>query len=40
MTSQLRKTIMERSTFKNKGNKIGEPANKTANQKQRKKFDR
>ena len=29
MGSQLRKAIMERSTFKNKENKIGEPADKT-----------
>lgn len=29
MGSQLRKATMERSTFKNKENKIGEPANKT-----------
>ena len=36
MASQLRKAIIERSTFKSKGKKIGEPANETAYQKQRK----
>ena len=35
MTSQLRKAIMERSRLKNKTNKSGKPADKTAYKSQR-----
>ena len=35
MTSQLRKAIMKRSRLKNKANKSGKPANKTAYKTQR-----
>ena len=35
MTSQLRKAIMERSRLKNKANKSGKPADKTAYKAQR-----
>ena len=36
LASQFRKAIMERSKFKNKGNKIRKPADKTAYEKEKK----
>ena len=36
LASQFRKAIMERSKFKNKGNKIGKPADKTAYEEEKK----